>query len=134
VSKSNTDQLAEARAKVIELEAAVVVDDPAGQYPYRRDDAIAAGIPADIADAAERVVQADEARRKDPSETNEQAYNEAVFAARRLASERRPVPDTHEEDGVDADGFRVLRRKRDGALTVTEVNTGPADTSIQDGE
>lgn len=124
MSKSSADALAEARAKVARLEAEAVIADPDGQYPYRLDDAVAAGIDRQVAEAAQKVVEADEKRRREPSEANERAYSEAAFAARRLSSERRRVPDSHEEHGVDGDGFRVLRRKRDGALTVTELGRG----------
>ena len=134
MSKSSTNALAEARAKVAELEAKAVIEDPDGQFPYRLDDAGEAGVDRQVAEAAQKVVEADERRRLEPSEGNERAYNEAVFAARRLSSERRVVPDSHEEHGVDSDGFRVLRRKRDEALTVTQPNTDPADLSTKDGE
>lgn len=119
MSKSNADALAEARKKVAELEAEAVVGDPDGHFPYRRQDAIDAGLSAEMAELSERVVLADEARRRDPSEANERAYADAVFEAQRAASQRRPVPETHEEYGVDDDGFRVLRRKRDGVLTAS---------------
>ncbi len=116
MSKSKADALAEARARVIELEADAVVGDPDGHFPYRRQDAIDAGVSPEMAELSERVVLADEARRRDPSEENERAYADAVFEAQRAASQRRAVPDSHEEYGVDENGFRVLRRKRDGAL------------------
>ncbi|MEU4558533.1 hypothetical protein AB0F72_09085 [Actinoplanes sp. NPDC023936] len=120
---SKKDELAEARAQVARLEADRVIGDQDGHFPYRAVDAIRAGAPAERVAAAERVVLADEERRRNPSEATERAYLEAVFEARRISSEARPVPPTHEEHGVDADGFRVLRRIRDGALTATQPTT-----------
>lgn len=130
MSKSRADALADARAKVAELEAAEVIEDPDGHFPYRLEDAVAAGADRRVAEAAQQVVKADEARRRDPSQDNERAYSDAVYYASRLASERRVVQDTHEEHGVDESGFRVLRRKRDGALTAVQ----PGSTSTQGGE
>lgn len=111
MSKSLAERAAEARAKANELEAEAVIADPDGHFPYKRDDAVRAGVSEEMADLSERLVAAQEARWRDPSPENVAAERELISYVQRLNSSRRPVPPTHEVTGMDDDGFPVLARK-----------------------
>jgi hypothetical protein len=65
-----------------------VIDDPANHYPYHKDRAVKAGVPRELAAVAEKVVQAQEAYLRDPSDENRQARNDADREAQRVSSEQ----------------------------------------------
>jgi hypothetical protein len=64
-----------------------VIDDPDNHYPYHKDKAIKAGVPRELAAVAEKVVQAQEAYLRDPSDENRQARNDADSEAQRVSRE-----------------------------------------------
>ena len=51
--------------------------DPGEHFPYKRDDAVDAGLPAKLADATAAYVDAQQAYLEDPSEDNRDAYHAA---------------------------------------------------------
>jgi hypothetical protein len=74
---------------VNKTEAARVIKDPDNHFPYKRDEALAAGLPEWRVDLAEAVVNAQQAYLEDPSEENLQARKEAEQAAQRAVAEYR---------------------------------------------
>lgn len=68
-----------------------VINDPNNHYPYKRKDALAAGLPKELVDAAERVVNAQEAYLRDPSQENLQERNDAEANAQRVKAEQAPA-------------------------------------------
>ena len=67
-------------------EGARVVKDPDNHFPYKRDEALAAGTPPDIVDAAEAVVLAQQAYYEDPTDDNHAALREAMQDAARVSA------------------------------------------------
>lgn len=125
MSKSLAERAAEARAKAAQLEAEAVIKDPDGHFPYKREDAVRAGISDEMADLSERLLAAQKARIEDP--TNDElvlAEQELASYAQRAAASRRPVPEGWEEAGVDEDGFRVLTPKASEEWEVYGVDEG----------
>lgn len=70
-------------------EAARVIKDPDNHFPYKRDDALAAGLPEWRVNAAEAVVNAQQAYLEDPSDENLKARNDAEREAQQLVAEHR---------------------------------------------
>jgi hypothetical protein len=69
-----------------------VLKDPDNHYPYNRDAALEAGIPPELVDASEAVVNAQEAYLRDPSDKNLEARNDAEREAQRVSRAHRGGP------------------------------------------
>jgi hypothetical protein len=68
-----------------------VINDPDNHYPYKKSAAIKAGWPAPLAEASERVVKAQAAYLKDPSDENLQERNDAEKNAQQVKREQAPA-------------------------------------------
>lgn len=66
-----------------------LLKDPNGHVPYKHDEAVRAGISRDVADLCARLVAAQEARLRDPSEPNVQAENDLMREAQQATQQRR---------------------------------------------
>lgn len=67
-----------------------VLSDPDNHYPYDRDRALEAGIPVELVDASERVVEAQEAYLREPSDENLTERNAAEQNAQDVSSRLAP--------------------------------------------
>jgi hypothetical protein len=74
---------------VNKTEGARVVKDPDNHFPYKREDALQAGIPAELVDAAEAVVKAQQAYYEDPSDENLEARRDAERHAAEVSGRGR---------------------------------------------
>lgn len=91
MTKSPAERAAEAREKALQLEAEAVIADPDGHFPYKRDEAVKAGVSEEMADLSARLVAAQEARWRDPSEENIAAERELTAYVIEVNASRRPA-------------------------------------------
>ena len=83
-------------------EGARVVKDPDNHFPYKRDAALAAGIPAELVDAAEAVVNAQQAYYEDPNDETLAAREAAEAEAARISAQGRgDAPQVSTDESTD---------------------------------
>jgi hypothetical protein len=79
-------------------EAEKIINDPDNHYPYARDRAEEAGIPAELVKVSEAVVNAQEAYLRDPSDKNLKARNDAERKAQEVSQKRRARAEARDEN------------------------------------